>query len=286
MTYSLKQLTQAPTVVKKFENVIGKRAPQFLSSVLSLASNNKQFNNVDPNTVMGAAMVAATLDLPVNPNLGYMYIIPYGNQAQAQIGYKGYIQLAQRSGLYKHLNAVAVYADEFKAYNPLTEDLDYKPHFKNRNKNEKPVGYVGYFELMNGFSKTVYWTREQIDEHRQKFSKMSGKQQPTGVWRDNFDAMALKTVLRNLIAKWGPLSTELQTAYENDETTLSLDNEKDNRKDVTPKENKAQELVDQALKSDQPENEEPQFEEVSGEEEQGSEQGELLNHWGNPTDAK
>ena len=104
--------------------------------------------------------------------------------------------------------------------------------------------------------------------------------------RDNFDAMALKTVLRNLIAKWGPLSTELQTAYENDETTSSLDNEKDNRKDVTPKENKAQELVDQALKSDQSENEEPQFEEVSGEEEQGSEQGELLDHWENPTDAK
>lgn len=250
MEYSLKQMTQSPTVIKKFKNVIGKRAPQFLSSVLSLANNNDNFKRVDPNTVMGAAMVAATLDLPVNPNLGYMYIIPYGKQAQAQIGYKGYIQLAQRSGLYKHLNAIAVYEDEFKGYNPLTEELDYEPHFKDRSKNEKPVGYVGYFELMNGFSKTVYWTREQIDEHRRKFSKMSGKEKPTGVWASDFDAMALKTVLRNLLAKWGPLSTDMQTAYENDETTITVEDESEERKDVTPKEEKAQELLKEALSDD------------------------------------
>lgn len=286
--YSLKQLTQSQTVINKFSNVIGKRAPQFLSSVLSLANNNKQFDNVDPNTIMGAAMVAATLDLPVNPNLGYMYIIPYKNSAQAQIGYKGYIQLAQRSGLYKHLNAVSIYADEFKSYNPLTEKLDYEPHFKNREKNEEPVGYVGYFELMNGFSKTVYWTREQIDDHRKRFSKMSGKDQPTGVWRDNFDAMALKTVIRNLLSKWGPLSTEMEAAYENDESTTTLETDEVKRKDVTPQEEQAQALVDQALKSDDEvkekaeEEEVTEFVEANGEGEPNNEQAELFNHWGEP----
>ena len=103
-----------------------------------------------------------------------MYIVPYNRTAQAQIGYKGLIQLAQRSGQYKHLNAVPVYEDEFKGFNPLTETIDYEPHFKDRKKDDKPVGYVGYFELLNGFTKTIYWTREQIDEHRRKFSKMSG----------------------------------------------------------------------------------------------------------------
>ncbi|WP_290033697.1 recombinase RecT [Ligilactobacillus cholophilus] len=287
MTYSLKQLTQSKTVINKFSKVIGKRAPQFLSSVLNLANSNNNFDKVDPNTIMGAAMVAATLDLPVNPNLGYMYIIPYGNNAQAQIGYKGYIQLAQRSGLYKHLNAVSIYADEFKSYNPLTEELDYEPHFKNRDKSEVPVGYVGYFELMNGFSKTVYWTREQIDDHRKRFSKVSGEDQPTGVWKDNFDAMALKTVIRNLLSKWGPLSTEMQTAYENDETTTKLENDENNRKDVTPKakekEKQAQELLDQALNGKK-QNEDPK--QKSKEEAVNNEQGELLDHWGDPTDAK
>lgn len=279
--YSLKQLTKSPTVIDKFTNVIGKRAPQFLSSVLNLANSNSNFKKVDPNTVMGAAMVAATLDLPVNPNLGYMYIIPYGNSAQAQIGYKGYIQLAQRSGLYKHLNAVAIYADEFKGYNPLTEVLDYEPHFKNRDKNEKPVGYVGYFELMNGFSKTVYWTREQIDDHRKRFSKMSGKSQPTGVWKDNFDAMALKTVIRNLLSKWGPLSTEMETAYENDESTTTLEAD-DVRKDVTPKKDKAQELLDQALNGgDEVPNKNDK--QTSKEEGESDGQEQLFDHWGNPT---
>lgn len=286
--YSLKQLTQSPTVISKFTNVIGKRAPQFLSSVLNLANNNKNFDKVDPNTVMGAAMVAATLDLPVNPNLGYMYIIPYGNNAQAQIGYKGYIQLAQRSGLYKRLNAVAVYADEFKGFNPLTEEIDYEPHFKNRDESEQAIGYVGHFELTNGFSKTVYWTREQIDEHRRRFSKMSGQSQPTGVWRDNFDAMALKTVIKNLLSKWGPLSTEMQTAYESDEstTTLNSDDKQAERKDVTPQEEQAQKLLEKALGKDNKQVAKNNQTDQSVKEANANGQEELFDHWGNPTDAK
>ena len=120
-------------------------------------------------------------------------------------------------------------------WNPLTEEIDYEPHFHNRDAQEQPVGYVGYFKLQNGFEKTVYWTREQIDQHRQRFSKMSGKPNPTGVWATDFDAMALKTVLRNLIGKWGPMTVDMQTAYNADEEVAdtAIDEE---TKDVTPEE--------------------------------------------------
>lgn len=114
--------------------------------------------------------------------------------------------------------------------------MKYEPNFHDRNKDENPVGYVGYFKFQNGFEKTVYWTREQIDQHRQKFSKMSGKQKPTGVWATEFDTMALKTVLRNLIGKWGPMTVDMQTAYNADEEVADTSPIDEETKDVTPQE--------------------------------------------------
>ncbi|AKP66118.1 recombinase RecT [Companilactobacillus ginsenosidimutans] len=225
----IQTLVKEPKIVEKFESVLGNKSAQFVTSLINVVNSNQSLKNVDQMSVVASAMVAASLDLPINQDLGYMWLVPYGGKAQPQMGYKGYIQLAQRTGQYKHLNAVAVYEDEFQSYNPLTEQLDYEPHFKDRDSSEKPVGYVGYFELTSGFEKTVYWTRKQIDDHRQNFSKMSGKSKPSGVWATNFDAMALKTVLRNLISKWGPMSVEMQKAYESDEqaTTISTNDIKD-----------------------------------------------------------
>lgn len=214
--YTVKQYVNMDSTQKRFEDVLGKRAPQFMSSLVSVVNSNQNLQHVDAGSVINSALVAAALDLPINPSLGYMYIVPYKGQAQPQMGYKGYIQLAQRSGQYKHLNAIAVYEDEFKGWNPLTEEINYQPNFHDRN-GEQPVGYLGYLELLNGFQKTVYWTREQIDDHRKRFSKMSGGNTPKGVWKDNFDAMALKTVLRNLLTKWGPMTVDMQTAYDADE---------------------------------------------------------------------
>lgn len=239
---SVKQQLQSPSIKRKFENVLGKKAPQFISSLINVVNSNTELKEVDQNSVIAAALVAATLDLPINQNFGYMYLVPYKGKgsyqgkAQPQMGYKGYIQLAQRSGQYLHLNAISVYEDEFEGWNPLTEELKYEPNFHDRNKDEKPVGYVGYFKLQNGFEKTVYWTREQIDQHRQKFSKMSGKQKPTGVWATDFDAMALKTVLRNLIGKWGPMTVDMQTAYNADEEVADTSPIDEEAKDVTPQE--------------------------------------------------
>lgn len=209
--YSVKQLLSANAVKAKFDDVLGKKAPQFTTSLINVVNSNYQLKKADANSVIASALVAASLDLPVNPSLGYMYIIPYGNTAQPQIGYKGYIQLAQRSGQYKHLNAIPVYEGELKAWNPLTEEVVYEPK-QDRDTDDQPIGYLGYMELLNGFSKTVYWTHKQIDDHRKEFSKSGGKDTPKGVWKDHYDAMALKTVLRNLLTKWGPMTVDMQSA--------------------------------------------------------------------------
>lgn len=239
----VKELVRADSIKNKFNDVLGKRAPQFISSIVNIVNSNQDLKNVDQTSVISSALVAASLDLPINQNFGYMYLVPYKGMAQPQMGYKGYIQLAQRSGQYKRLNAISVYKDEFNGWNPLTEELDYTPKFRDRDKDEHPIGYVGTFQLLNGFEKTVFWTRSMIDDHRQKFSKMSGKQKPSGVWATEFDAMALKTVLRNLIGKWGPMSVDMQTAFlDADEDTM--DNASNEIKDINAAENNEEPATD------------------------------------------
>lgn len=247
--FTVKQLVNADVVKEKFDNVLGNRAPQFMTSLINVVNENYQLQKVDANSVVASALVAAALDLPINQNLGYMYIVPYGKTATPQIGYRGYIQLAQRSGQYRKITALPVYEDEYKGWNPLTEELKYEPHFKDR-KGEKPVGYFGSFELLNGFEKNVYWTYQQIDDHRKEFSKSGGNDHPKGVWAQHYDAMALKTVLRNLLTKWGPMTVDVQTASEAD--SGDYDHLEDSPRDVTPKQDQneqTQELLDGFYKS-------------------------------------
>lgn len=232
--YTVKQLLSADAVKAKFDDVLGKKAPQFTTSLINVVNSNYQLKNADANSVIASALVAASLDLPVNPSLGYMYIIPYGGTAQPQIGYKGYIQLAQRSGQYKHLNAIPVYEGELKGWNPLTEEVVYEPN-QDRDTDDQPIGYLGYMELLNGFSKTVYWTHKQIDDHRREFSKSGGKDKPKGVWADHYDAMALKTVLRNLLTKWGPMTVDMQSADMAD--SGEYDHLEEERREVQAEEN-------------------------------------------------
>lgn len=206
----VKQLVQNDKVKGMIANVLHERAPQFATSIVSIVNSNRSLANVDQMSVIQSAMVAATLDLPIDQNLGYVWLVPYKGKAQAQIGYKGYIQLAQRSGQYKAMNAVTVYEGELTSWNPLTEDVGYDP---TKRKSDTAIGYIGYFKLLNGFEKTVYWTREQIEAHRDRFSK-AGSKSP---WATDFDAMALKTVLKSLLTKWGPMSTQLAEAVAKDE---------------------------------------------------------------------
>lgn len=261
--YSVKQLLSADAVKAKFDDVLGKKAPQFTTSLINVVNSNYQLKKVDANSVIASALVAASLDLPVNPSLGYMYIIPYGNTAQPQIGYKGYIQLAQRSGQYKHLNAIPVYEGELKAWNPLTEEVVYEPK-QDRDTDDQPIGYLGYMELLNGFSKTVYWTHKQIDDHRKEFSKSGGKDTPKGVWKDHYDAMALKTVLRNLLTKWGPMTVDMQSADMAD--SGQYDHLDEERREVQAEEAEpdADDIIAGALAAKEQENEPEQQSEKGG----------------------
>lgn len=242
----VRQLVQTSVIQERFKQVLDKKAPQFMSSLASAVATNQALQHVDQMSVISSAMVVATLDLPINPSLGFAYIVPFRNVAQPQIGYRGYIQLAQRSGDYKSLNALPIYEDEFGGWNPLTEELTYTPNFHDRDENEKPVGYAAYFTLLNGFKKTVYWTYQQVDNHRKRFSQSGGKggNKPKGVWASNYEAMALKTVLKSLLTKWGPMTTDMQTAAVSDGMPTEVETEQDGAKDVTPEDSAVNKVLD------------------------------------------
>ena len=208
---TIKGLLDSPAVKKRFEEVLNKKAPQYMSSIVNLVNGDTDLKKCDQMSVIASCMVAATLDLPIDKNLGYAWVVPYGNRAQFQLGYKGYVQLALRTGQYKAINVIEVHEGELIEWNPLTEEL--KIDFSQK-KSDAVIGYAGYFELINGFKKSTYWTREQIEKHRQKFSKSDFG------WKKDFDAMAKKTVLRNMLSKWGILSIEMQTAYTADQGTI------------------------------------------------------------------
>ena len=207
---SIKGLFTAESTKRRFEELLGKKASGFISSVLQIANNNKLLANADPKTILNAAVTAAALDLPINQNLGFSWIVPYKGQAQFQMGWKGYVQLALRTGQYTNINVIEVYQNQFKSFNTLTEELD--ADFSLEPEGE-PIGYVCYFKLINGFSKTVYWSKEKVIKHATKYSQSYGKGRMSPLNDpDQFPEMAKKTVLKNTISKWGIMSIEMQKA--------------------------------------------------------------------------
>lgn len=216
---TLKALLASPAVAKRFDEVLGKKSNQFAASILNLYNSEAMLQKSEPMSVISSAMIAATLDLPIDKNLGYAWIVPYAGKAQFQLGYKGYIQLALRSGQYKNINVTAIHEGELVSWNPLTEEIEIDFELK---KSEKIIGYAAYFELLNGFRKTIYWTKEQIETHKSKFSKSDFG------WKKDWDAMAQKTVLKALLSKWGILSIDMQKAYSTDEQNVKLDMENSN----------------------------------------------------------
>lgn len=215
---TVKGLMENPSIKKRFEGVLKEKAPQYMSSIVNLVNSDTNLQKCDGMSVIASCMVAATMDLPVDKNLGYAWVVPYGNRAQFQMGYKGYIQLALRTGQYKAINVVEIREGELVSWNPLTEEIEVD--FSKR-ESEAVIGYAGYFKLINGFEKTVFWTKEEVNNHANKFSKTVNSK--NSVWKSNFDAMAKKTVLRNLLSKWGILSIEMQKAYTADENLINKD---------------------------------------------------------------
>lgn len=224
---TLSSLLSNPLTKNRFEAILGQRAAAFMSSILSLYNANQQLREADPQSIMQSAVVAATLDLPINQNLGFAYIIPYGKVAQFQMGAKGFIQLAIRTGKYKTIHATEVYRDEIKRWDPLTGEFE-ATHFdtwkmREVGKPEDIVGYLSFFRLTSGFEKYWYWTVAQTRAHGQKYSKSFSN--PNSRWQQDFKAMALKTVVKLNLSKWGILSVEMQKAIEVDQAVIETTGE-------------------------------------------------------------
>lgn len=227
-----KALMNTPAMKKKFTDILHEKSDSFMGSLMTLVGGDNYLSQAEPMTIIASALKAATMDLPIDKNLGYAYVVPFNrsekvgnkwvkhNEAQFILGYKGYIQLAQRSGQYKALNALAIYDGQLIDWNPLSEEFtfDYKAKV-----SDEVIGYVGFFELLNGFKKTVYWTKQEIESHRIKNAKGYDKEKLSGAWVDNYDSMAIKTVLRNMLSKWGLLSVEMQSAITSDEKVFRVD---------------------------------------------------------------
>jgi len=225
----LKDLVNAEYTKKRFAEVMGEKSAAFLASIMNATRTNPALQDADPKSVLSSAMVAATLDLPIDGSLGFAAIVPYRNKgkavAQFQIMTKGFVQLALRSGQYKAINVGPVYADEYHGTNPITGDVDIRPVVNGIRElfdESQAVGYVCYFRLMNGYECTRFWTVEEIKAHGKKYSKSYGNEY--GLWQANFPAMAAKTVLKNTLSKWGILSTTMQMAIKTDQAAI-VDND-------------------------------------------------------------
>ena len=215
---SLGELIHSPAVVGKLNEVWNspQMANSFMSSVISVANGNPQLRNAEPMSIIGAAMVAATMQLQVIPTLGQCYIIPYGKKAQFQVGYLGLLQLCQRSGQFKKILAAPVHEGEYVSGDEFDEEYVFD---KKQKKSDKVIGYMAKFELLNGFTKVAYWDIEKVKAHATKFSQAfrSGFNSP---WKSDFDAMAQKTVLKSIL-KFAPKSIEMQNAVTFDQSVIN-----------------------------------------------------------------
>lgn len=247
------------------ESIGGKNVGNFTTSLLSVVNSNPVLQECPPDTVIKAAITATSMNLPIDPNLGFAYIIPYNNkkkrkveikkadgtsftkweeykqqEAQFQLGYKGFIQLAQRSGQFKRINSTEIKDGEYKGIDRRSGEVDFEfIEDEAERKKVKDIGYLAYFRLLNGFEKELYMTVEEIRAHAKKYS--ASYRSGYGQWVDNFDGMAKKTVLKLLISKYGALSTTLQSALLADQAAVEedgynyVDNQSDDTDDVNPK---------------------------------------------------
>lgn len=209
-------ILQNPKTQEKIQEVLGDqtKSRQFLTSALSVINSNELLKKADQTSIYHSVMTAVTLDLPINPNLGFAYIVPYKGKAQFQIGYKGLIQLCWRSGNFKTISSTEVYEGQLIEENPLTGfTFDW-----SAKTSEKIIGYASYFELLNGASKTLYMTKENVNKHAKKFSQSFKK--GFGVWKDDFDSMAKKTVLKLLLSRYAPMTIEMQKATTLDQSVV------------------------------------------------------------------
>ena len=205
----LKQTLNAPSVKAKFEEMLGKRSSQFMTSITSVVQNNSLLQKADVNSIVMGSAIAASMDLPLNANLGYAALVPFNSKdgcfAQLQVMVKGWTELFLRSGQCKSIICETVYEGQLVKKNKFTGEYTFDEDAK---KSDKIIGFMAYFKLTNGFEKYDYMTIEEVKAHAQRFSQTYRK--GTGIWRDHFEAMGQKTVLKRLLTKYAPKSIEMQ----------------------------------------------------------------------------
>ena len=210
---------QGDAYKKLINNTLGdsKRASRFIASITSAVSTNPQLQECDAGSILSGALLGESLNLSPSPQLGQYYLVPFGGKAQFILGYKGYLQLAIRSGQYKKINVLAIKEGELNHYNPLDEEIDVTLiDDEEARENAVTIGYYAMFEYLNGFKKTMYWSKAKMEAHAMKYSKGYQAKKGYTFWEKDFDGMAYKTMIRQLISKWGIMSIELQKAFEAD----------------------------------------------------------------------
>ncbi len=215
---AITSLLRQESIKKRFEGMLGKKAAGFMSSIISATQANKELKKADQMSIVAAAAVAAALDLPINPSLGFAHIVPYDGKAQFQMGWRGFVQLAMRTGQYKTINATVVYEGELITRNRFTGEMEFD---ESRKTSDAAIGYVAYFKLINGFEKWFYMTDKEVTDHGKKYSQTFSN--PKGQWQKNPAAMKLKTVIKLMLSKYGILSIEMQTAVQADQSVVKQD---------------------------------------------------------------
>lgn len=225
-------------IKSKFEAVLRDKAPQFMTSITNAIRSNTSLQNCDSQSIISASLVAATYDLPIDSNLSFSAIVPYWDsksksfRAQFQMMYKGFVQLAIRSGAYENMNVSEVYEDELVDYNPITGEIKLAKVFttctqRREGKRDKIVGYYAWFKLLTGFRKDLFMSVDEVRNHAKTYSasykKDLEKNWTSSKWTTDFDAMAKKTVLKLLLSKWGILSIDMQRAIQDDQKVYDPD---------------------------------------------------------------
>ena len=215
-------------VKNQINNVLGGKSGQrFISSIVSAVETNAQLKECKNTTIVSAALLGESLNLSPSPQLGQYYLVPFndkerGKVAQFILGYKGMIQLAIRSGQYKKLNVLAIKEGELVSYDPLNEEIKVNLIQDEEQREAAPtIGYYAMFEYVNGFRKALYWSRAKMEKHAERYSAGYKAKKGYTFWEKDFDGMAYKTLLRQLISKWGIMSIDMQTAYISDGATIN-----------------------------------------------------------------
>jgi recombination protein RecT len=230
---AIRQFIANPEVKRRLEEMLGKRSEAFANSIINVVKGSGKLQVCTPDSIMSSAFIAATMNLPIDPSLGFAAIVPYKTTAQFQLMYRGLIQLCIRSGQYARIHCTEVYKDEIKSYNPITGEIQfndpsvYKMRYEGKPGVDNVAGFYAYFKLVSGFENERFMTTAEVMSHAKKFSKAYqydlSQQKATSVWSTDPVSMGQKTVLKSMLSRYGIMSIEMQEALIADNADVTFE---------------------------------------------------------------